>query len=199
MQIGWNRWVLPLFAGASLLALAGCASVPEVRANLDLSADFTQYKTFGFASPLGTDRGGYQTIVSQNLKAATQRELEARGMRLEAVSPQLLINFNATLSEQLRVSPGPTVGVGMGRGYYGYRYGMYGAWPLYNDMSTVTQYTEGTLNIDVVDAARRQLVWEGVVTKSITQQDKDDVKAAIDAAVAAAFAKYPIPGPAAPK
>jgi hypothetical protein len=128
--------------------------------------------------------------VSQNLKAATQRELEARGMRLDSTAPQLLINFNATLSEQMRVSPGPTVGVGVGRGYYGYRYGMYGAWPMYTDMSTVTQYTEGTLNIDVVDAARRQLVWEGVVTKSVTQQDKDDMKAAIDVAVAAAFAKY---------
>ena len=193
------RYWLALIAASSLLALAGCASVPEVRVDLDRSADFTQYKTFAFASPLGTDRGGYQTIVSQNLKAAAQRELEARGMRLDSAAPQLLVNFNATLSEQLRVSPGPTVGVGVGRGYYGYRYGMYGAWPMYTDMTTVTQYTEGTLNIDVVDAARRQLVWEGVVTKSITQQDRDDMKAAIDAAVAAAFAKYPIPVPAAAK
>lgn len=199
MPLPWIRFVLPLLAGASLFALAGCASAPEVRVDLDRSTDFTQYKTFGFASPLGTDRGGYQTIVSQNLKAATQRELEARGMRLDSAAPQLLVNFNATLSEQLRVSPGPTVAVGMGRGYYGYRYGMYGAWPLYTDMTSVSQYTEGTLNIDVVDAARRQLIWEGVVTKTVTQQDRDDVKAAIDAAVAAAFAKYPIPGPVAPK
>lgn len=190
---------LPLVGGALLLALGGCASAPEVRVDFDRSAGFTQYKTFGFASPLGTDRGGYQTIVSQNLKAATQRELEARGMHLDSAAPQLLVNFNATLSEQLRVTPGPTVGIGMGRGYYGYRYGMYGAWPLYTDMTTVTQYTEGTLNIDVIDAARKQLVWEGVVTKSVTQKDRDDVKAAIDAAVAAAFAKYPIPGPVAPK
>jgi Domain of unknown function (DUF4136) len=193
--------VLALAAGASLLALGGCASQPDVRVDFDRSAEFAQYKTFAFVSPLGTDRSGYQTIVSQNLKNATQREMEARGMRLDITAPQLLVNFNATLSEQYRVTsmPWPSVGVGYGRGYYGYRYGMYGAWPYYADPTMVYQYTEGTLNIDVVDAARRQLVWEGVVTKSVTDQDRQDVKAAIDAAVAAAFAKYPIPGPGAPK
>ena len=182
------------FAAASLLALAGCASAPDVRVDYDRTADFTRYKTFGFASPLGTDRGGYQTVVSQHLKAATQREMEARGMRLEADAPELLVNFSATLDDKLRVTTAPTLatGVGVGRGYYGYRTGMYTAWPMYADQTVVTQYKEGTLNIDIVDAARRQLVWEGVVVGSVTQKMLDDVPAAIDAAVAAAFAKYPI-------
>ena len=64
------------------------------------------------------------------------------------------------------------------------------------DPTYVTQYKEGTLNIDVVDAARRQLVWEGVVTDSVTQKTLDNVQAAVDTAVAAAFSKYPVPGPA---
>ena len=107
------------------------------------------------------------------------------------------MDFNAALNDKLRVTTVPTmtVGVGVGRGYYGYRAGMYSAWPLYADQTMVTQYSEGTLNIDVVDAVHKQLVWEGVVTDSVTQEMLDDVKAAVDAAVAAAFAKYPIPGP----
>jgi len=186
--------LLPL-AAASLLALAGCASTPDVRVDYDRTADFTRYRTFGFASPLGTDRGGYQSIVSQHLKTATQRELEARGMRLDANAPELLVNFSATLDDKLRVTTAPTIatGVGMGRGYYGYRAGMYSAWPMYADQTVVTQYKEGTLNIDVVDAARKQLVWEGVVSDSVTQKMLDNVQAAIDAAVAAAFAKFPLP------
>ena len=189
--------LLPVVA-ASLLALAGCASAPDVRVDYDRTADFTRYKTFGFASPLGTDRGGYQSVVSQHLKAATQREMEARGMRLDANAPELLVNFSATLSDKLRVTTAPTMatGVGMGRGYYGYRTGMYTAWPMYADQTVVTQYKEGTLNIDVVDAARKQLVWESVVSDSVTQKMLDNVQAAIDAAVAAAFAKYPIPAAA---
>ena len=178
---------------AAMLTLGGCASGPVVRADHDRTADFTSYRTFGFASPLGTDRAGYQSVVSLHLKAATQREMEARGMRLETAAPQLLVNFNAALTDKLHVSTMPVMGVGMGRGYYGYRTGMYAAWPLYVDQTIVTQYKEGTLNIDVIDAARRQLVWESVVTESVTQEMLDNVPAAIDAAVAAAFARYPIP------
>lgn len=185
-------------AVVTLMSLGGCAIAPDVRTDYDRSADFSAYKTFGFASPLGTDRGGYQSIVSQHLKAATQREMEARGMRLDATAPQLLVNFNAALNEKMRVSSTPTMtmGIGMGRGYYGYRAGMYSAWPLYADQTTVTPYQEGTLNIDVVDAARKQLVWEGVVTNTVTQKMIDNPQQAIEAAVAAAFEKYPVPGPA---
>ena len=74
----------PLLVAAALLALGGCASAPDIRADFDPSTNFAQYKTFAFVQPLGTDRDGYQSIVSQRLKAATQREMEARGMRLEA-------------------------------------------------------------------------------------------------------------------
>jgi hypothetical protein len=189
-----KRHGLPLLAAASLLALGGCASAPDVRADYDRSADFTAYKTFAFFSPLGTDRGGYQSVVSQHLKAATQREMEARGMRLDPATPQLLVNFSATLSDKLRVTSMPMVTMGMG--YYGYRGGIYSTWPLYADQSTVSQYKEGTLNIDVVDAARKQLVWEGVVTDSVTQKMLDNVPAAVDAAVKAAFMKFPVPAPA---
>ena len=195
MNSRFNRSMLSLAAAVSVVLLAGCASGPVANADFDRTADFTSYKTFGFASPLGTDRSGYQTVLSQHLKTATQREMEARGMRLDTGAPQLLVNFSANLSDKLRITSTPTMGVGVGRGYYGYRAGMYSAWPAYADQTTVTQYKEGTLNIDVVDVARKQLVWEGVVTDSVTQQTLDNVQAAIDTAVAAAFAKYPVPGP----
>ena len=185
-----------MVSSALLLTLAACATGPDVHVESDRSVDFSQYRTFSFMSPLGTDRDGYQTIVSQYLKAATQRELEARGMRRDDNAPQLLVNFNASLDDKLRVTSVP-MSYGMG-GYYGYRYGFYSPWPMYNDATVVHQYQEGTLNIDVVDAARKQMVWEGVVTNSVTRKDLDNVQAAIDRAVAAAFAKYPVAGPAKP-
>ncbi len=187
------RW-LPVAVAAGLLALGGCATGPDVRVDYDRTANFASYKTFAFASPLGTDRGGYQSVVSQHLKLATQREMEARGMKLDPAAPQLLVNFSAALNDKLRVTTLPTTSIGVG--YYGYRRGLYSTWPLYADQTTVSQYQEGTLNIDVVDAARKQLVWEGVVTDSVTQKMLDDVPAAVDAAVKAAFTKYPVPGPA---
>jgi hypothetical protein len=183
------RQLLYVAGSSLLLALAGCASGPTVRTNVDPGTDFTQYKTFGFVNPLGTDRVGYRSIVSQQLIGDTQRELEARGLRRSDDSPQLLVNFNARLADVLQVSPAlpPPVVVG----YYGYRAGLYSTWPMYNQ-SMVTQYTQGTLNIDIVDAARKQLVWEGVVTDSVTQRDLDNLPAALNVAVVAAFARFPV-------
>jgi Domain of unknown function (DUF4136) len=185
--------MLVAFCAAGMLVLGGCASVPDVRVARDRSADFTQYKTFAFASPLGTDRGGYQSIVSLELKAATQREMEARGMRLVSTSPQLLVNFSAAMIDKTRVSTMPVfIGMDAGFGYYGYRGDLYSPWPLYVDQTVVTQYKEGTLNIDVVDAARKQLVWEGVVTDTVSQKDLQNIAASINVAITAAFARYPI-------
>ena len=142
MKTGWKTHLLPLAVAASLLQLGGCASGPDVRVEYDPTTQFTQYQTFGFVSPLGTDRYGYEGFVSQYLRAATQREMEARGMRLVSSNPQLLVNFNAVLTEKLHVTTMPALmfGIGYGGGYYGYRMGIYGAWPLYYDQTIVTPY-----------------------------------------------------------
>ena len=186
-----TRHLLAAALSAAALAVAGCASTPNVRVASDPSADFTQYRTFGFASPLGTDRGGYQSAVSQQLKTSARTQLEARGLRYVEADPDLVVNFSATLDEKLRVSTTPTATMGVG--YYGYRAGMYSAWPMYQDQTTVTPYNEGTLNIDIADARRRQLVWEGVVRSTVTEKTRSNMGPALDSAVANAFAKYPVP------
>ena len=180
--------------GAALVA-AGCASGPRVRAERDKTVDFSQYRTFAFADPLGTDREGYQTMVSQYLKAATQRELEARGLRFVEAGPQLFVNFSGKLSEKFRTTTVPsssiTFGYGHG-GYYGYRTGIYTTWPLYAPDTQVTSYTEGTLNIDVIDAAKKQMIWEGVAVGRVTDDTMENLQPKINEAVAAIFVNYPI-------
>nr|WP_310524918.1 DUF4136 domain-containing protein [Polymorphobacter sp.] len=182
--------------GISVAAIAG----PKASASTDRSVDLRQYKSFGFAAPLGTDQNGYQSILSQSLKASTQRQLEARGMVRDDANPQLIVNFNARLDDKMKVSttPVPTMTMGMGyggRGYYGYRGGMYSTWPAYQDQTTVRQYKEGTLNIDMVDQARKQLVWEAVVTDTFTDKKRDKLDETIEKYVLAAFKKFPVAAP----
>jgi Domain of unknown function (DUF4136) len=188
--------VVLLALSLGLMAVPGGAVAgPKASAAADTTVDLRQYQTFGFASPLGTDQSGYQSILSQNLKRATQAQLEARGMRLDEANPQLIVNFNARLDDKMRVSttPAPTMTMGMGRGYYGYRGGMYNTWPMYQDQTTVSQYKEGTLNIDIVDASRKQLVWEAVVTDKFTEKKRDNIGKTVDDYMKAAFKKFPIP------
>ncbi len=180
--------ILLVLAGMTAL-LAGCASGPTIRSNTDPQANLSSYRTYGFVAPLGTDRAGYSTIVSEQLKAAVRRELEARGYTYAQDNPQLLVNFNAKLDDKLRVDTTPTASIAVGRGYYGYRGGFYSAWPAYE--TSVDQHTQGTLNIDVVDATQKRLVWEGVAVGRVTQKTRENLGAAIDATVAEIFKKFP--------
>jgi hypothetical protein len=170
----------------ALALLGGCASGPKLRSNHDPSADFSTYRTYGFFERLGTDRSGYSTIVSATLKSAVGNEMDKRGYRLSA-TPDLLINFQARLRRTQEVTsvPGPPPF------YYGYRYGFYGPWPGYDFEPMVRDYTEGTLNIDIVDRARKQLVWEGIAIGEVSEQKLRNPAAALPEVVTRIFSQYP--------
>lgn len=169
------------------LLLAGCATGPAVRSNVDPAVDFSRFQTFAFMEPLSTDRAGYQSFISQQLVASTERELVARGLRRTDTSPDLLVNFSADLDQRLRVTQTPTF---RGSSFNHHRRGFYSPWPSYQ--TEVRQYTKGTLGIDVVDAARRQLVWEGFAVGRVTQRTTDNLGPVLDAAVTDIFRSFPL-------
>jgi hypothetical protein len=178
-----------LLALATLLA--ACASGPDLRSDYDRTADFAQYRTFGFVDKLGTDSAGYSSLVTSHFKSAVTREMESRGYVLNQANPDLLVNFNASSRTQTDVQSMPSAAP-MGMGYYGYRGGMYAPWPMYstNDVQTV-HYKVGTANIDVVDAKRKQLIWEGVGEGRLKEESLQNPGPAIDRAVALLFQSYP--------
>ena len=108
------------------------------------------------------------------------------------------MNFNVNVTEKTEIRSSPNVSVGYG--YYGYRSGMYGAWTGYPYDVQTTNYRQGTLTIDVVDAGHKALVWQGVAEGRITNKVMENPAPAIDAAVTQIFANFPSrnPAPAAP-
>jgi len=179
-----RRGVLEMLGIAMLLV--GCASGPKISADYDRGANFAAYRSFGFYQPLGTDQAGYESLVTQTLKSAVRQEMEARGYAHAETGADLLVNFNARLAQRTDVSQVPAAPM-----YYGYRRGVYGGWGGYAYETRVDQYVEGTLNIDIVDAQRKQLVWEGVAVGRVGDKARKEHQAAIRAAVAEIFAKYP--------
>lgn len=178
-----------------IVLLAGCAAVgPKIRIDFDRTADFSAYRSYGFPAELGTDRGGYSTLITNYFKQAVDREMQQRGYTYSGTDPDLLVNFFARVRDVTDVRAQPVVW--LGSGYYGYRYGLYGAWPLYADGVSTVHYKVGTANIDVVDAKRRQLIWEGVAEGKLTQEAMRDPQTAIADVVAELFRRYP--GRAAP-
>jgi hypothetical protein len=183
------------FAVAAI-ALAGCASGPDIRADYDKAADFGKYRTYGFVTQAGTDSGDFRSLATQMLQNAASREMEARGYT-RAENPDLVINFKGQLEEKVDIesTPAPYYGPGWGyRGWYGAPYGGYGGSEV-----TTRRYNVGTLVVDVVDREKRQVVFQGAISDVVTKEMQQNREASINAAVAHVFSKYPfVAGQSAP-
>ncbi|WP_423191972.1 DUF4136 domain-containing protein [Cupriavidus sp. H18C2] len=183
-------------SGAAMLAalaaamLAGCATGPDIRTDYNRATDFSQYRTFAFVPRPGTDRQGYESLTTQYLKDAVEREMTARGYQYVPRQPDLLVNFNMQFQQKIATSPAPMPPLGY-MGYYAYRGGLYAPWPGYGFYSDTYTYTEGTLNIDLVDARRNQLVWEGVAQGDASQPERQTSQLVIEQVVGQIFARYP--------
>jgi len=188
MIIRIRRTLMAIFA----LLVTGCASSPNTFSNADPSIDFSQYETYGFFSTLSTDNAQYESLVSNFLKVAVAQEFDKRGLAHDDEIPQLRVNFYINTQDKIKTRSVPTAG-----GYYDYRDPFYDPWCGYGGMGVtyqtrVDQYTEGTLNIDVVDSKTNKLVWEGSVVGRLTEKDVRNMEQTVDEAVTEVMVNFPI-------
>lgn len=185
----------PLFQAASALlllaalAITGCSSTPKIHSLYDDSADFGSFRTYNFFDNAGPRRGAYGTMFSNLMIVAITKEMESRGYTMSE-DPDLLLNFNAVFQDKTKITTSPAMG-----GYYGYRHGYYNSWGGYGygyaTETRVSQYTQGTYNIDIVDARKMQLVWEAVSSSRLSDSDMDTLPERVKAGVPRAFTNYP--------
>ncbi|MEM1412001.1 MAG: DUF4136 domain-containing protein [Pseudomonadota bacterium] len=185
-----QRLIAILTLGISVLFLAACSSGPSIKADYDPSVDFSQYKTFNFYNPLGIENPNYSSILGQMFRESLTRQMELKGYTLSD-NPDLMLNVSAILEDKTKVTTynDPYYG-----GYYGYRRGFYDPWGGYGYGSSthVSQYTEGTVNVDMVDTKAKRMVWEGIAVGRVDEErSNEEVRAAIESGVAEMFAAYP--------
>lgn len=176
-----------------LVAFAsGCASEGKLRSAYDDSADFSQYSTYNYFEGAGPNSSEYQSLFSQYMVQAIDIEMQARGYTMSD-TPDLLVNFSANFEDKTKVTTSPSMGASYGGGYYGYRGGFYDPWVGYGygTDTHVSQYTEGTFNIDIVDPKLKRLVWEAVSVGKITQKDLERMREGVRDGVPRFFALYP--------
>lgn len=145
----------------SVIVLSGCASGPEILTNVNPQAKISDFNTYGFFSPLGTDRSnGTQTTLSGQLMDAMSREMAARGM-VPSDSPDILIDFLFAAERRTNVRSTPITNT-VSRSHWSMGVS---TWPNYH--TQVSQYKEGTLIIDFVDTRGQRLLAEGAAQSRI--------------------------------
>lgn len=160
------------------LMLTSCASTPNTFANADPTVDFSAYTTHGFLDELSTDKKGYESMESNFLKVAVAQQFDRRGM-VYSENPDQLDDFYIHTKKKIRTRSVPTGGA-----YYGFRDPFYDTWGGYGGFEArVDQYTEGTRNIDVIDADKKKPVWEGAIAGRVTDNAIRNLEKTIDTAV----------------
>ena len=178
----------PAVRAASLLLVVAtfcaCAAGPEVRISQDPNADFSQYRTFGFVQSLGTDTRGTPSSLSPRLRAATTRELKARGLTFVSNNPDLLIDFYSGLQTGIGTLNQPIMLMPVRN---------YGSWAGYNARFHPGQpITEGTLAVRAVDRRSNMLVWEGIAQDRVTQAMHENLDETVNSLISAIFADFPL-------
>lgn len=168
-----------VLAGSLFLMLASCASVSVV-ADYDKQVDFTKFKTFAFYRP-GIDKAEISDLDKRRILKAIESELIAKGFT-KSENPDMLVSIIASAREKIDIYNNYYGGMGWGWGWNPYFYGNY------NNISTST---EGVLYIDLIDAYKKELVWQGQGVGYLNFSNVDKKEERIKEFVSQILEKYP--------
>ena len=157
--------LFPIVLVGALLAAPAIAQ--KVFVDFDETIDFSQYKTFALReSP--EDLRDSNELGHTRVHNAIRRQLTTgdRPVTMVLENPDLWVTYHTSEKEEIRIDH-DTFGMGYGSGWYGSSWvygGYWGGGYRGSYTTTVSNYTKGTLVIDIWDAKKEQMVWRGIAT-----------------------------------
>ena len=129
----------------------------------DKTADFSKFKTYAFKD--GTKVG--DPLIDKRIVASLQTELAAKKLTANETNPDIVVVYHVAFDKQKDITT-----FSSGYGGYGYRWG--GGWGT-TDVR-VNEILVGTLAIDVIDEAKKEVVWRGLGVREVNTQAKAEAR-----------------------
>lgn len=160
--------ILPVLA--LLIILSSCSSV-KVATDYDTKANFNNYKTFAFYKT-GIDQAEISDLDKRRILRAIEAELLAKGFTKSA-NPDILVSLFTKSQQRVDVynNNWGFGGFGWG-GFGGWGFGGFGPGWGWNQQPNVSTSIEGHLYIDLIDANKKELVWQGMGTGFLSRNMK---------------------------
>jgi hypothetical protein len=183
--------ILAAMAMTALTMLAlGAAVAQDVRYNFDKKTDFSKFKTYKWVDI--KDASKFNSIVDQQVKDAVDAQLAAKGLsKTDGDNADLLIGYQGAVGTEKQFSSyNSSWGYGPGWGGGGW-YGGGGMSSGFTNGQTSTIYV-GQIAVDMYDSANKDLVWRGVVSKTLDPKAKPEKQQKnLTKAMTKLFKKYP--------
>jgi hypothetical protein len=160
---------------ALVSALSVACSTMTVGVDYDHTINWSKYTTF----QVGTGTPAPTTFTQKRIDNAITSTLQSKGWQAVTSNPSIMVYPHIVLSEQTQLNT-------MNMGGYGYR-----GWGGMGGMSTTTvqKIPMGTLVVDLVDPATKEMVWRGTATDQVSGTGEDQGK--VDEAMQKLFADFP--------
>jgi hypothetical protein len=179
--------------------LTACSPSVQVRTDTDPGVNMSQYNSYDFFSQMGIEGDGYSNLLGQHFRSAISSQMNARGIS-QSETPQLQINVSIGAEDKVRVNTyqDPYLYGGYyGRGYGGYGHGSPWGYGGGATRTTVHQYTEANVYIDMVDTSEHKMVWQGVATFTVTDKMQGQLRETVQTTVDKIFSQFPVSAPSA--
>ncbi len=162
---------------AAALLVSSCSAV-STSFDYDVGADFARLQTYAWV-PVEHDEETISELVLKRVESSVHDVLTAKGYRRVADDPDFFIHTHVSRRERTRVTEhGPRYDY---RGWAGYDVEVY-------------SYEEGTLILDVEDAATDALIWRGTARRAInTSWTPEQITERVREAVETVLAEFPPP------
>jgi len=196
---------------AVLLILAGCYSPTANLYNSEKTegVDYKKYKTYAW---LPTKDTAYTQLVERQrvaaaLAYAVREQLTERGMTMDTLNPDCLFTYTLVLKKTYDVGQqpnpvyAPQSNAGLIPGQYNSFYYYTPGAPsydlnynpdLYQGGLKVTTFRDGSLVIDMIDRASKQIVWRTSAQGKVEEKDRQGVRPTINEIVPKMFKKFPV-------
>jgi hypothetical protein len=184
-----------------LLGAIACAMSPGfahiVRVDFDHAIHFSCYKTYQWVKApdvSSQDPVFPNRLMQERIAGFIDEAMAARGLKRVTKGGDLLVSYRVDVTSQpvfTTISDGIGPGWGWGPGWdWGPGPGWAWGWGSGFSTTTVQNIYEGTLVVNMVDANRRQLVFQGTSTQTVSSRPERNSRRLLRA-VNSVFEKFP--------
>jgi hypothetical protein len=179
------------FSLALLLLMSSGAVAQDVRYNFDKNTDFAKFKTYKWVEIKQSPQ--VDQLKDKQIKESVDAELAKKGLtKVDADTADLYVAYQTAVGTEKQFTSYNS-GWDYGPGWY--RGGWYGGGGGMTTGQTSTIYT-GQLAVDMYDSKNHDLVWRGVVSKTLDPEAKPDKQQKnLNKAVAKLLKNFPPPPP----
>ncbi|MEJ7737135.1 MAG: DUF4136 domain-containing protein [Chitinophagaceae bacterium] len=172
------RKASPLFVVMAILmafATVGCGTTAHVEK--DESVNFTKYKTYSWVSDKEKslkDRNS-NNLVDNHVKSAVARELQKNGWTESKSHPEVLLDYNIMVENNVKESNNPVYTRSFTRYFYNPATrrisGLYYPSQIMGYERLEIPYKEGTITIHMIDNHTNKLIWQGWASEEVNNRN----------------------------